>query len=168
MKPALLVIDVQKAFFSGNPLKVNSLNNAVMYINYAINLFRARNLPVICIQHINETNNLVPGTEGFEVPDELHIMESDVHIYKTYGNAFNKTPLFNELKKLDVDTVFLSGYKAENCVLSTYRGAEDVDLMPILIRGSIASDSVETVEFIERINELISIEALEKILDSYQ
>ena len=136
-----------------------------MYINYAINLFRAKKLPVISIQHINENNNLVPGTEGFELPDELRILESDIHIHKTYGNAFNKTPLLEELNKLEVDTVFLSGYKAENCVLSTCRGAEDVDLMPIIIRGSIASDSAETVHFIEHINDLISIEALEKILE---
>ena len=165
MKPALLVIDVQKAFFSGNPVKINSLNSAVEYINYAINLFRSKNLPVISVQHINEYDNLVPGTEGFELPDELHILESDIHIHKTYGNAFNKTPLLEEIKKLDVDTVFISGYRAENCVLSTCRGAEDVDLMPIIIRGSIASDSLETVQFIERINDLISIEALEKILE---
>jgi nicotinamidase-related amidase len=164
MKPALLVIDVQKAFFSGNPAKVASLNSAVEYINYAINLFRSKNLPVISVQHINEYDNLIPGTVGFELPEELHILESDIHIHKTYGNAFNKTPLLDELKKMDVDTVFISGYRAENCVLSTCRGAEDVDLMPIIIRGSIASDSVETVQFIEHINDLISIEALEKIL----
>ena len=167
MKPALLVIDVQKAFFSGDPAKVTSLNNAVMYINYAINLFRNKNLPVISIQHTNKSNNLVPGTEGFALPDELNILDSDIHIHKEFGNAFKETNLLEELQKLNVDSVFISGYKAENCVLSTYRGADDLDLHPIIVRGSIASDSIETVQFIERINELISIKALENILDSF-
>ena len=166
MKPALLVIDLQKDFFSGDPIKVTSLNNAVQYTNYAIELFREKSLPIISIQHINEHNNLVPGTVGFELPDDLDILDSDIHIHKKRGNAFINTPLLDELKKMEVDTVFISGFKAENCVLSTYRGAADLDLNPIIIRGSIASDSVESVHFIERINELISINALELFLEN--
>ena len=167
MKPAMLVIDVQKAFFDDNAAKIQSLNNAVMYINYAMKVFREKNLPVISIQHLNKSNNLVPGTEGFDLPDELNILDSDIHIHKNYGNAFKKTNLLEELQKLDVDSVFITGYKAENCVLSTYRGADDLELHPVIIRGAIASDSIESVQFIEHINELISIHALEHLLNSF-
>jgi nicotinamidase-related amidase len=51
----------------------------------------------------------------------LNILDSDVHIHKTYGNAFNKTSLEDELRKLGVDTVIITGFCAEYCVLSTYR-----------------------------------------------
>lgn len=164
MKPALLVIDVQKAFFERDAITTQSLNDAVMYINAAIELFREKGLPVISIQHMDEEDGLVPGEEGFDLPDSLNILPEDIHIHKTYGNAFNKTPLLDELKKLDVDTVFLSGFCAENCVLSTCRGAEDVDLTPILLRGSLASGIPERIKFVEDINDVISYWALRTVL----
>ena len=45
MKPALLIIDVQKAFF-GDPTTTQSLNDAVETINAAIALFREKHLPI--------------------------------------------------------------------------------------------------------------------------
>lgn len=164
MKAALLVIDVQKAFFERNAVTTQSLHDAIEYINAAIELFREKGLPVISVQHMDEEDNLVPGQEGFDLPDSLQILPSDVHIHKTYGNAFNKTPLLEEIRKLGVDTVFLTGYCAENCVLSTCRGAEDVDLTPILVRGAIASGNLERIKFVEDINDVISIGALYKVL----
>ena len=165
MKPALLVIDVQKEFFKGNPVTAQSLNEAIEYINAAIALFREKNLPVICIQHMDEANNLVPGAEGFDVPDGLHILPSDLHIHKTYGNSFNKTPLEKELRKLGVDTVIVTGFCAEYCVLSAYRGAQDLDLTPLILRGSIASGTLENIKFVESISDIISYGALKKILE---
>ena len=91
MKPALLVIDIQKAFYDINPATAQSLADAVEYTNAAIALFREKGLPVVCIQHVNPEDNLVPGQPGFDLPDTLHILPSDLHIHKTYGNAFNRT-----------------------------------------------------------------------------
>ena len=164
MKPALLVVDVQKAFFNRNPVTTQSLEKAIEYINAAIALFRERQLPVICVQHMDQDGKLVPGEDGFELPDQLNILTSDLHIHKTYGNSFNKTPLEAELRKLNVDTVIITGFCAEYCVLSTYRGAEDLDLTPILLRSSLASGNPENIKFVENINEIISYGALKKVL----
>jgi nicotinamidase-related amidase len=105
MKPALLVIDIQKAFFEGDPITRQSL-----------------------------------------------------------GNAFNKTPLEAELRALGVDTAIITGYCAEYCVLSTYRGAKDLDLTPIILCGSLASDIPENIVFVESISDVISYGALKKVL----
>ena len=164
MKPALLVIDVQKEFFKSNAQTAQSLNNAIEYINAAIALFRAKNLPVFCIQHINEEDKLIPGTDGFDLPEGLQILPSDNQIHKTYSNAFNKTTLQSQIKELDVDTVIVSGFCAEYCVLSTYRGAKDLDLTPMLLRGALASGSPENIRFVENISDIISYGALKKIL----
>ena len=164
MKPALLVIDVQKQFFTGNPVMTQSLNDAVQYINAAIALFREKGLPVISVQHVDQAEKLVPGEAGFDLPDELAVRPSDLHIHKTYGNAFNKTPLGDELRALGVDTVIITGFCAEECVLSSYRGAEDADLVPIILRGSLASGSLENIKFVESISALISYGALKKML----
>lgn len=165
MKPALLVIDVQKAFFGESPTTAQSLKDAIEYINAAIALFRGKGLPVIAIQQVDEEEKLVPGQEGFGLPEELQVLPTDLHIHKIYGNAFAKTELEGELRRLGVDTVVLTGFCAEQCVLSTYRGAEDLDLTPIILRGSLASGVLENVRFVESINDIISYGALKKVLE---
>jgi len=164
MKPALLVIDIQKEFFKFSPTTAQSLKEAIEYINAAIALFREKGLSVICIQHMDEEEKLVPGAEGFGLPEELAILPSDLYIHKTYGNSFNKTPLEGELRDLGVDTVIITGFCAEYCVLSTYRGAEDLDLTPIILRGSLASGNLENIKFVESISDIMSYGALKKVL----
>ena len=164
MKPALLVIDVQKEFFKADAQTVQSLHDAIEYINAGIALFRAKNLPIFCVQHIDEEDKLIPGQEGFDLPDGLQILPTDGHIHKTYGNAFNRTTLPGKLKELEVDTVIISGFCAEFCVLSTYRGADDLDLTPMLLRGSLASSNPENIKFVESISDIISYGALKKVL----
>jgi nicotinamidase-related amidase len=164
MKPALLIIDVQKEFFKFSPTTAQSLHDAIEYINAAIALFRESDLPVICVQHMDEEEKLVPGKEGFELPEELGVLPSDLHIHKTYGNSFNKTSLEDELRDLGVDTVIITGFCAEYCVLSTYRGAQDLDLTPIILRGSLASDTSKNIKFVENISDIISYGALKKAL----
>ena len=70
MEPALLVIDVQKAFFD-DPVTKKSLDNAIEYINAAIEIFRKNNNPIICIQHVDESEQLLPGEDGFDLPNSL-------------------------------------------------------------------------------------------------
>jgi nicotinamidase-related amidase len=164
MKPALLVIDVQKEFYKSDAQTAQSLKGAIEYINAAIALFRAKNLPIFCVQHVNEEEKLIPGEDGFELPEGLNILSSDVRIHKTYSNAFNKTSLQSKLHELDVDTVIITGFCAEYCVLSTYRGAKDLDLTPVILRGSLASGSPENIKFVESISDIISYEALKKVL----
>jgi nicotinamidase-related amidase len=164
MKAALLVIDVQKAFFDIDPVTTQSLNDAIEYINAAIVLFRDQNLPVICIQHMDAEENLVPEQEGFDLPEALDILPTDLHIHKTYGNAFNQTPLEDELRKLGVDTVIVTGFCAEFCVLSTARGAKDLDLTAIILRGSLASGVPENIKFVENISDIVSYGVLKQIL----
>ena len=165
MKPALLVIDIQRRFFGFGPAISESLQNAIAYINPTIALFREHDLPVICVQHVDEDEGLVPDAEGFELPEELAVLPSDLHIHKTYGNAFNATPLLDKLRAQRIDTVIVTGFCAEECVLSTYRGAEDVDVTPIILRGALASGSKENIRFVESISSIISFGALRKALE---
>jgi nicotinamidase-related amidase len=164
VKPALLVVDVQKAFLGLSPTMTQSLNDAIEYINAAIALFREKHLPIVCIQHVDADEKLVPGEDGFELPEELDVLPSDLRIHKTYSNSFNKTPLADELRELAVDTVIITGFCAEYCVLSTVRGTEDLDLTPIVLRGSLASGTLENIKFVESISDVISYGALKKVL----
>lgn len=164
MKPALLVIDVQNQFFNLNQACSDSLKAAIEYINAAIDLFRKKNLPIVVIQHKSEEQDLVPGKSGFDVPESLKLEPQDTRIVKTYGNSFAKTRLAEKLREHGVDTVIVTGFCAEFCVLSTYRGAQDLDFAPIILRGSLASDNTEHIRFVEEITETISYGALKTLL----
>ena len=162
MKPALLVIDIQKQFFNLNQTRTDSLKSAIEYINEAIPLFRRKGFPIVVIQHKNE--ELVPGSAGFDVHESVKLEQQDLRIVKTYGNAFTKTVLAEKLREFGVDTVVITGFCAEECVLSTYIGAEDNDFIPIIMRSSIASDNPNRVRFVEEISNIVSIGALRKLL----
>ena len=164
MKPALLIIDMQNRFFKENQASEDSLNKAIEYINAAIALFRKRNLPIFVVHHKSEEENLVPGTPDFEMSERLKLEPQDAHVTKTYGNSFAKTNLTEKLKELGIDTVIVTGFCAEYCVLSTYRGAEDLDFKPIILRGAIASDNAEHIRFVEEVTETISYGALKTFL----
>ena len=164
MKPALLVIDIQNEFFNLNQACSDSLKSAIEYINAAIDLFREKELPVVVIQHKSEEKGLVPGKSGFDVPESVKLEPKDIRVVKTYGNSFTKTGLAEKLRELQVDTVIVTGFCAEYCVLSTYRGAQDFDFTPIILKGSLASDNAEHIRFVEEISEIISYGALKKFI----
>ncbi len=164
MKPALLVIDLQKQFFSLNQTCSDSLKSAIEYVNEAILLFRKKDFPIVAIQHKNEAEGLKLGNADFEVHESVKLEEQDLRIIKTYGNAFTKTCLAEKLRESGVDTVILTGFCAEQCVLSTYVGAEDNDFTPIILRSAIASDNPEHIRFVEAISNIVSIGALRKML----
>jgi len=164
LKPALLVIDVQNEFFSYNQSCADSLKSAIPYINAAIALFRKKSLPVVAIQHKSEEENLVPGKPGFDMPESVKLEPQDLRIFKTYSNSFTKTGLAEKLRELGVDTVVITGFCAEYCVLSTYKGAEDYDFKPIILKGSIASDNSEHIRFVEEIADTVTFGALKILL----
>ncbi len=166
MKAALLVIDMQEVFIDESPEITCSMLAAVEYINAAISLFRQKNLPIFVIEDMEEKDGRVPGSPGFETFSKIDLLPSDPRIHKTYGNAFNKTDLHQHLQARDVDTLILTGFAASQCVLSTYRGATDLDYHPLIMRGSLADASTERVRFVEEINELLSYGALVMLLET--
>jgi nicotinamidase-related amidase len=164
MKPALLVIDIQNAYFKPGSAETQSLDHALGNINAAIDLFRGKQLPVICIQQVDEEQQIVPGQEAFEAPDRLHILPADLHIHKIHGNAFTRTPLKESLARLGIDTLVITGYCAEYCVLSTYRGAKEHALQPIMLRDALISGTPENIGFVENVTDIISLGALKAFL----
>ena len=165
MKPALMIIDLQKAFCTGESQK--SMEEACEYINAILPVFREKGLPIVWVQHIDKEWGVIPGTEGFEFIDQLKPEEGEYHIHKEYGNSFNKTSCHEILKEHGVDTIVITGYCAENCVLSTYRGALDLDLTPVILKNAIASGSKENLRFVQDISNVISFDILKKILSDY-
>jgi nicotinamidase-related amidase len=163
MRPALLVVDLQQAFFEGPALP--SLQQSVWFANAAMPLFRAKGLPVVCVIHEEAEDGLVPGTPGFEPHASLQFEPSDLRIVKRTGSAFaGGTGLGDTLRGLGVDTVVILGYCAENCVLSTCRGARDEGFAALLLRDALASGHPERIPFVEAVNDGLSFGALKCLL----
>jgi len=163
MNIALLVIDMQKAFFNGSSKK--SMGYAAKYINHTVDLFRNRNKKIIWIQDEDEKIGNIRGTDGFKIIDLLKPKKNEKRIIKHYGNGFNKTELMKYIVEEKIDTIIITGYCAEYCVLSTYRGALDNDLTPKLLKNAIASGDKNNIKFVENISEIIRINALKKIIN---
>jgi nicotinamidase-related amidase len=163
MKLALMIIDMQKAYYEGQS-KI-SMDAAVEYINAAVEMFRESKLPIIWVQ---DKSDAEPGQPGFDLIDSLQPKNEEYKVQKLYGNSFNKTDCLDIVKKENVDTLLITGYCAEYCVLSTYRGALDHDLTPILFRGALASGKEENIGFVESVSSIMSYSVLKKILESYK
>lgn len=163
MRFGLMIIDLQKAYYEGDSKK--SMDSASEYINAIIPLFRKKKLPIIWIQDIDDEDGVVPGTEGFDLIECLEPEKDDYRIHKKYGNGFNKTKLVDILKEENIQTLIVTGYSAEYCVLSTYRGALDYDLTPVLLKNGIASGNQSNIKFVEDISDIISYNILKKLLE---
>ena len=162
MKTALFIIDMQKAYY--NDRTKDSMNDACEYINATIPLFRKHKLPVIWIHNKDEYDGAVPGKEAFEFIDQLKPEKDDYRVTKEYGNAFNKTNCSKIIADNNIDTIVITGFSAAYCVLSTYRGALDLDLTPVILKNAISSDNKEHIRFVEDISNIMSYSVLTKIL----
>jgi nicotinamidase-related amidase len=162
MNYALLIIDLQKAFHSGYAKE--SMEAACESINAVIPYFRKTNSPVLWIQHKGEKEGVLPGKNGFELIDLLKPEPGDYRIHKEQVNSFEETGCAQILRERKTDIVVITGFCAEYCVLSTYKGAIEENFFPVVLKNGIASGSKEGIEMVESQTNLISHEVLQKLL----
>ena len=155
---------MQKAYYAGETIP--QMDAAAEYINAVVPFFREKGLPVIWVYNEDEEDGAVPGNEKYEFIDALKPEAGDIKINKTYGNSFNKTDADQVLKDAGIETVVMTGFCAEYCVLSTYRGAKDLDYFPVILKNGIASTEELHKEFVENISDTITYGMLKKLLDN--
>jgi nicotinamidase-related amidase len=134
-KAALLVIDVQKDVVNG----AHHLDSVVSNINSLISQARASHVPVIWVQHSDDY--LVRNSDGWEFVDDLKPSSNEIRIYKTEASSFVNTPLQDELTKLGVDRLVITGAQSEYCVSATTQNAIELGY-----KVSLVSDAHTTVD----------------------
>ena len=92
MDIALIIVDMQKAYFSDNSKK--SIESACLYINSIIEIFRKHEKQIIWTKNTIKNDKSIVNTMDFEIIDLLKPQNNDKIIIKDYDNAFNKTHLY--------------------------------------------------------------------------
>lgn len=162
IRPALLVMDIQNVYL---PMMDQSDHDMMMrVIKACIQQFRSYDLPVICIYHTDPQWGPEPGTEDFEFPDSINIVEDDPKIVKSLPSAFAKTELEKVLSELKVDTVFITGISATGCALATYFGAAEYGLDAFMVESGISSANAAHTDAVTEFTQSVGWGALNAIL----
>lgn len=107
IRPALLVIDVQRAFLPFMSEQDRRL--APWSIGQAIDLFRNKKLPVIHVHHSDPVLGPKGDAPEFQAMDGLQAKAGETVIIKSHPSAFKETDLEGRLREMKVDTLFLVG-----------------------------------------------------------
>lgn len=130
---AVIVIDVQKKFFSGQAAAYRA-NDVIDGINRVTDAARSKDAPVFFVQHESDANGpLAHGSDAWQLPASLVREQNDGTIFKTVGDSFQNTSLAEQLREKDIDSVLLCGYASEFCVNATARRAELLGLRTMVV-----------------------------------
>lgn len=132
MKLALLIIDMQNDVMEK---MVTTGTQIIPHIQKVLGTFREKDLPVIHIARVHRPDGvdvelfrkegfsnkpfLVRGTEGAEILNELKPLDKEHVVEKQRFSAFFQTELPLILKRLDVDTLVVTGVQTPNCIRAT-------------------------------------------------
>lgn len=127
MKKGLVIIDVQKDYFTGGRWELDQADLALEHIKELIRAFRARKMPVIYIQHISPKGAAFfeEGTDGTEIHPAIAPKENDVIVIKHYPNSFFETNLQAALEEKNINELYICGMMSHMCVDTTVRSAKD-------------------------------------------
>jgi nicotinamidase-related amidase len=114
---ALLVVDVQNDVVANG----HERDAVVANIGTLVEAARARAVPVIWVQHASD--EIVEGTDGWQLVPELARGDAEPVVHKTHGDSFEDTTLEAELAERGVGRLFVTGAQTDACVRSTLHGA---------------------------------------------
>lgn len=122
MAKAVIVIDVQRAFFEPEPLPANAATT-IENINRVTVAARAASVPVIFVYHERPGNGLHADSEPWQLQQDLVTGTDDRQVRKTTPDAFLDTDLQSQLTALGADELVICGFASEFCVDTTTRRA---------------------------------------------
>lgn len=125
---ALIVVDVQNEYFTGNlqieyPPSSRSLANITRIMDAAA----AAGVPVVVIQQDSPADGpaFAIGSEGWQLHPEVARRHRDALFHKPLPSAFSDTGLAEWLAARGIDTVTVVGYMTHNCDDTTVKHAFD-------------------------------------------
>jgi nicotinamidase-related amidase len=114
---ALVVIDVQNGVLEG----AHERDAVVANVGRLVEKARSEDVPVVWVQHSSE--QLVKGTDTWQIVPELTPKAAEPLVEKTYGDSFEDTDLEAVLSGLGIGRLVVVGAQTDECVRSTLHGA---------------------------------------------
>jgi nicotinamidase-related amidase len=125
--PALIVIDVQRAFDEPGWGERNN-PDAEARIAAAIAGWRERGAPIIHVRHRSAESDgtFIPGTPAFDFKPEAQPLDGEPVITKDVNSAFIGTDLEQRLRAAGVSGVAIVGLTTDHCCSTTARMAANL------------------------------------------
>ncbi len=114
---ALLIIDMQVDVVA----RAHARNAVVRNVASLVAQARLEQVPVIWVRHADE--QLIKGSDGWQIVAELDPGDTEPLIEKIYGDAFEDTDLEASLSQLEVGRLVVVGAQSDACIRSTIHGA---------------------------------------------
>lgn len=146
MNSALLLVDIQNDYFSNGRMPLEKSMEACLKAQEMLQAYRAKQLPVIHIQHIStrpDAIHFLPCTKGVEFHSNVAPAKNETIIKKHYPNSFKDTPLLNHLIKNQINHLTIVGMMTHLCVDATVRAAYDLGFSCTLIHDALATKNLE-------------------------
>ena len=139
--PALLLVDIQKAFLEKDyPGLIRNNENAEFICGKILKKWRSLDLPIIHVRHssTNPESKLHKSRPGFEFNDYVTPLETEMVLTKEVNSAFIGTNLENILIKSHIDTLVIVGMTTNHCISTTVRMSGNLGFDTYLISDSTA------------------------------
>lgn len=138
---ALIVVDMQKGVFEGKNKRYDAAN-IIQRINRLIDKAREKDIPVIFIRHNTPKEDVLKyGSDGWQILPDMHQKDSDTIVEKTCCDAFCKTDFADQLDRMGVNELIITGCCTDFCLDTTVRVAASKNF-----EVTVASDAHTTAE----------------------
>jgi nicotinamidase-related amidase len=125
--PALLMIDVQREYFSAaSPLRIPDGPAVLDRLTGLLATARERGSGIVHVQHVEDASSDVfaAGSVNVETMDEVAPADGEPVVVKHLPGAFDGTDLDAILAKLGTRTVVIAGFMTHMCCDTTAREAQ--------------------------------------------
>lgn len=146
MNTALLLIDIQNDYFPNGRMPLEKSTEACLKAQEVLQAYRAKQLPVVHIQHIStrpDAVHFLPCTKGVEIHNDVAPLKNETIIKKHYPNSFKDTSLLNHLHKQKVTHLVIVGMMTHMCVEATVRAAYDLGFSCTVLHDACATRNLE-------------------------
>jgi len=161
-RPALLVVDLVKAFTDSKRMLGANLDSQVAATRPLLEVAHAREIPVIfSTVRYDEADlrdagiwvlkqkgsiTLAKDTDGHEIDPRLDFRPSDSLLLKKYASCFFGTDLVPRLNSRRVDTLIIVGCTTSGCVRASAVDAVQNGFRPMVVREAVGDRSTAAHE----------------------
>jgi nicotinamidase-related amidase len=178
MRPALVVIDMQRWFYDENPQPFR--DKLLPNVAAALALARSAAIPVVhVITRYSQDRSDWPkvyrdrdkiwcleGTDGVQILDEARPLPGEPVVVKTRFSGFYDSELDATLQGLGVDTLVFAGYSSDVCVrltvMDAYNRGYDQYLLADCVHAG-REDTEASIEYLRWLTNITVIDAKEMV-----